>query len=77
MNYTIAVMELVEDVAQVEIGKNGNKYFVGVYNKDTKEYAHKDFDTINKAYEAYNILCELFIKHLGTFNDKVKVLKEK
>lgn len=52
MSYTIASMEDVHNDLVLDFGKNGNKYTVSIYNKQTKELTHKEY---TQQEEAINI----------------------
>ena len=69
MNYTIAVLEecnFGEGKLNLTIDRSGNKYLVGLYNTDTKEYTYNTFDSIDDAFKVFSQLSEWIIKSYYT-----------
>lgn len=75
MNYTIASMNDVNFSQVLSLGKNGNKYVVGLYNEETKEYTHKSFDSIDEAYTIFEKLSRCICFGDYSYKDRKAMLK--
>ena len=74
MNYTILKTDVVFTNESVNLDKNGNKYTVGIYNSESKQYSHRDFDTIEEALAKYSRIVELYGLSLYTEEQKRQIL---
>ena len=75
MNYTIASMNDVNFSQVLSLGKNGNKYVVGLYNEETKEYTHKSFDSIDEAYTIFEKLSRCICFGNYSYKDRKAMIK--
>lgn len=74
MQYTITHMEDYNGMQQINLDQTGNKYLVGHYNKGTKTYTHKTFDTIEDAETAFLKLASCFIRGDYSPEDRAAML---
>jgi hypothetical protein len=74
MNYTIAMLDEVHGECSLNLDSHGNKYLVGLYNKTTKDYAHRTLDSIDGAYDVFETLSKAICLGLYSFADKKKLL---
>jgi len=74
MNYTIAIIEDVQGVIRVNLDKSGNKYLVGVYNTETKEYLHNTFSNINEANDIFQKLSLAIITGAYSYEQRKQIL---
>lgn len=68
MIYTIATLSC-RDI-DLTIDTKGNKYTVGLYNKESKQYTHNDFDNLNDAYKVFEKLSSWLI--YGLYSEESK-----
>ena len=79
MNYTIAELEecnMGYGHLKHNIDVSGDKYLVGLYNDETKQFTHRVFRTIDQAYTFFGKLSEWIVKGLYTEDEKRKYLAE-
>jgi hypothetical protein len=74
MHYTIASLEEVHGNLTLNLDSSGNKYVVGLYNKDTKEYTHTEFETIGNAYAVFETLARCICMSLYSYEEKKEML---
>lgn len=74
MHYTIANMSDINFNQSINLDKSGNKYVVGLYNDDTKEYTHRQFDTIQEAYAIFERLAHCICFGEYSYNDRKSML---
>ena len=74
MSYTITTMRDITGMQELNLGKTGNQYLVGYYNKGTSEYTHKKFDTIEAAEKAFFKIASCFIHGEHSPADRAKML---
>lgn len=70
MSHTIATLEETQGNLSINLDSTGNKYLVGIYNNETKEYTHKTFDTMDSAYAAFSMLSKYVCLSLYTEKEK-------
>ena len=75
MNYTIASLNDVNFGQVLTLDKNGNKYVVGLYNEETKEYTHKSFDSIGEAYTIFEKLSRCICFGEYSYSDRKAMIK--
>jgi hypothetical protein len=75
MNYTIASLNDVNFGQVLTLDKNGNKYTVGLYNEETKEYTHKSFDSIGEAYTIFEKLSRCICFGEYSYSDRKAMIK--
>ena len=75
MNYTIASMNDNNFNQSINLDKSGNKYLVGLYNADTKEYCHREFDSINDAYIIFEKLSRCICFGNYSFSDRKAMMQ--
>ncbi len=75
MNYTIASLHAVSFGQVLTLDKNGNKYVVGLYNEETKEYTHKSFDSIDEAYTIFEKLSRCICFGDYSYKDRKAMIK--
>ena len=75
MNYTIASLNDVNFGQVLTLDKNGNKYVVGLYNEETKEYTHKSFDSIGEAYTIFEKLSRCICFGDYSYKDRKAMIK--
>ena len=76
MNYTIASLNDVNFGQVLTLDKNGNKYVVGLYNEETKEYTHKSFDSIGEAYTIFEKLSRCICFGEYSYSDRKAMIKQ-
>jgi hypothetical protein len=74
MSYTIASLEDVQGALSVDLGKTGNKYLVGIHNTVTREHTHKEFDSMEAAYTAFEKIARCVCMGLYTEREKREML---
>jgi hypothetical protein len=74
MIYTIACLEEVQGTIQLNFVKTGNKYLVGIYNKETTEYEHKTYETIEAAYKVFEKLSKAIIEGCYSYQARKEML---
>lgn len=74
MNYTIASIEDVRGTITVEFEKSGNKYLVGIYETETKEFTHKKYDEMETAYSVFEKLSKAIITGCYSYEDRKGML---
>lgn len=70
MHYTIGDFKETQGNLNVNFDKTGNQYLVGLYNKETKEYTHNTFNTMEEALERFINLTKFILQ--GYYNEKQK-----
>lgn len=75
MNYSIASLLECQGNLILDLSKDGNKYHVSLYNKETKQNTFKKFDCIENAYDTFETLSKYICLGLYNENDKRKVLE--
>lgn len=75
MSYTIAMVEDVQGEIKVNLDSTGNKYTVGIYNNETKEYTHKEFNSMDEAYATFEKLSKWICMGMYSYSDRKAVLK--
>ena len=70
MNYTIATFEQVHGNLNIDISKSGNKYVVGIWDKEEHASTNKTFDSLQDAYKVYEKLISWCV--FGYYTDKAK-----
>lgn len=75
MNYTIATLEEAHGPLSLNIDHDGDRYTVGLYNRDTKEYTHKTFDSIQEAYKVFEKLSSWIVFSYYKETEKRKYLE--
>lgn len=74
MNYTIARTDETQGDLSVNYDINGNRYLIGIYNKESREYTHKTFDTREEAEKAYLTVVSWILNGLYSEADKRQML---
>lgn len=74
MYYTIATTKQVQGNLKVDLGKNGNRYFVHLYNEDTEQLTKKDFANMDDAFSAFSKIGEIVVKNLYREDQKREML---
>ena len=74
MNYTIATLDEVHGNLKLNFDCAGNKYLVGIYNAETKEYTHRTFDNIEVAIKKFSDLSAMILKGLYPEEEKREFL---
>lgn len=74
MNYTITTMTNFDGMQILNLDKDGNKYTVGLYNKEKSKYTHKTFDTIETAEKAFLKIAGCFIRGDYSADDRANML---
>ena len=75
MNYTIASFEQVHGNLNIDISASGNKYVVGIWDKEKHESTTKTFDSLQDAYKVYEKLISWCVFGYYKDSDKKQFLK--
>lgn len=70
MHYTIGDFKETQGNLNVNFDIAGNQYLIGLYNKETKEYTHNTFNTMEEALERFINLTKFILQ--GYYNEKQK-----
>ena len=70
MDYTIASLEDAQGTMSLDFGKSGNKYKVSIHNKETKDYVHRLFAEMDKAYEVFEKISKHVIFGNYSYEDR-------
>lgn len=70
MTYLIASMEIVNTSLILNFGKNGNKYTVSIYDKETNDLTTNKFNKKEEAYKVFEKLSSWFL--LGVYSEAQK-----
>ena len=73
MNYMIAHFEEAATNMNLDIVKNGNKYYVEL-SKDML-YASRSYETIDEAFTKFSEMAECLVKGLYSNEKKIELLK--
>lgn len=73
MNYVIAHFEVMAGNMKMDLVKNGNEYYIGLY--DENGMAKKEFDTIDKAVAKFNELAGYMMKGMFSNETRKEILK--
>jgi len=76
MNYTITSMTNFGGNQIISVDKNGSKYSVGFYDKETQSFTHKDFNSIGEAEAAFMKMASFFIRGMYSAEQRANFLKE-
>lgn len=76
MNYTIATMENIEGTQVLSIDKDGNKYSVCFYDKETSKLTIKKVATIKEAEAAFMKIASCFIHSTYSAENRAKMLED-
>jgi hypothetical protein len=76
MHYTIAIIEDVQGEIKVNFDSKGNKYQVGIYNTETKEYTHNTFEKQEQAYAIFEKLSKAIVTGCYSYEDRKAMLKQ-
>lgn len=74
MNYTIAVLEEVHTGFTMDYGKNGNRYYITIHDKESGIYRSREFVEFDDAIRVLGKLSEAVYGNLYSFDDRVKIL---
>jgi hypothetical protein len=74
MSYTIGILEDVQGKITVNFDKNGNKYLIGIYHKETKEYTHNTFATHSEAYAVFEKLTRAILKGEYSYEQRKEMI---
>ena len=74
MTYTIAIIEDLNGEIKVNFDKTGNKYLVGIYHNETKEYTYKEYSTHEEAKQIYIKLTTAILEGTYSYEDRKKML---
>lgn len=75
MYYTMTSLEDHVFHQRLSIDKNGNKYVVGIHDRDTSTYKHRTFDNLAEAEQKFLYLARCIIHGNYSFEDRVKILE--
>lgn len=75
MYYTIASTEDLNNKVTVDFSQRGNKYSVELYNRETKDFTHKEFAKIEDALNLYQRLVEAIVTGCYSYEDRKSWLK--
>ena len=70
MNYTIAVLDNPFGNLKLDICVSGNKYTVGLWDKEKHESVTETFDSLQDAYEIFGKISSWII--FGLYKDEAK-----
>lgn len=76
MNYNITNTEDYASSQVLQLIKNGNKYRVELYNKNTKELAHIQLENIEQATTIYKKIVDFMIRGLYSFEQRKNILEK-
>jgi hypothetical protein len=69
MSYTISTLTFAHGNPQeLEFGKSGNKWWLALYNKDTKELTHKEYIDEDMAIATFNFMATIMLR--GEYSEK-------
>jgi predicted patatin/cPLA2 family phospholipase len=75
VNYTIATMEDLHHNIIINFDLDGNKYMIGIYHVKKGEYTHKTFDTLGRAYKAFETLSRAIIEGTHSYEQRKEMLE--
>lgn len=75
MSYTIASFEQVNGNLNIDISTSGNKYVVGIWDKEEHESTTQTFDSLEAAYKVYEKLISWCVFGFYKDSDKKQFLK--
>ena len=75
MHYTIASFEQVHGNLVIDICSSGNKYDVGIWDKEEHASTTKTFDRLSEAYKVFEKLVSWCVFGYYTDSDKKEYLK--
>lgn len=74
MNYTIAWLEEAHSGFNMDYGKNGNKYYISVHDKESGIYRSREFERQDEAVQIFVLLTAAVCRGEYSFEDRVKIL---
>lgn len=75
MSYTIATIDDVQGNISVNFDSVGNKYLVGLYNNETKEYTHMEYERQQEAYNVFERLSRAVVFGLYSYEQRKELVK--
>lgn len=73
MNYTIACLEAPTGFS-MDYGKNGNKYYISIHDKESGIYRSREFARMDDAVQVFVLLTEVVCRGVYSFEDRTKLL---
>lgn len=74
MNYTIAWIEEPHSGFSVDYGKDGNRYYVSMHDKESDVYRSRKFDNRDEAVKTFLILTDAVCRGLYSFENRVAIM---
>lgn len=74
MVYTICYANDLASKQEISLNKNGNKYYVELYDKEEKKYTKRDFDNKEDAHDKFLLITQYFLDSWGDFEYREKRL---
>ena len=70
MHYTIVCLQEANGDLNLHINASGNKYYVSMYSRTTKELSNKKFDDLDSAFNRFTEISEYIVKSYYTESEK-------